>query len=109
MCAWKNRMMRLSVCVIWVVMACATTKGQANTTGGLTWLAPSDSRLELDGFPSPPKTTIMRNGSRLRLRTDSPTLAVRFSILAPLGDHTNVHLYGAEGLVFYVDDRYLTT
>jgi hypothetical protein len=43
------------------------------------------------------------------LRTDSPTLAIRFTVLAPLGDHTNVHLYGAEGLVFYVDGRYLTT
>jgi hypothetical protein len=42
------------------------------------------------------------------LRTDSPTLAVRFSILSALGNHVNMHLYGAEGLVFYVDNRYLT-
>jgi hypothetical protein len=34
---------------------------------------------------------------------------MRFTVLAPLGDHPNVHLYGAEKLVVYVDGRYLTT
>ena len=92
--ACKNQAVRSSACLIWIVMACAIAKGQANTTAGLAWLPPSDTLLELDGFVSPPKTTVMRNGSRLRLRSDSPTVAVRYSILSPLGNHVNMHLYG---------------
>src|SRR5262249_14123682 len=100
---------RATACLILIAMAHATAKGQSNPTTGLVWLAPSDSRLELNGFPSPPKTATMRNGSRLRLRTDSPTLAVRFTIESPLRRHIHMHGYSQGSLSIYVDDRYLTT
>ncbi len=87
----------------------AAASGEVDSPGGTDWTPTTDSRLELDGFPAPPTTSVMRPGSRLRLRTDSPSLAVRFTISTPPNKYIYLGVFGQAGLAVYVDDRYLTT
>jgi hypothetical protein len=83
--------------------------GELTAAAGTVWITAADSRLEWDGFPSAPTPAITRPGSRLRLRTDSPSLAVRFTISSPPNKYIYLGIFGQAGLAVYVDDRYLTT
>lgn len=82
---------------------------------GLPWYAENEGellRLPLrlkDTFPAPVWNLAKSpSGARLRLRTNSPVLAIRLEYPSA-ANMTNMHAFGQTGVDLYADDVYLST
>jgi lysophospholipase L1-like esterase len=98
---------------------------------GLRWVSASDSRLEIKGLPffgenegnwwRFPKradgaipsyvweTSKSSSGARILFRSNSSSVAVRYTCHTPAGNHPNIHSYGEAAIDAYVDGNYIAS